>query len=224
MSQGDRDLTDITEMRRYAGMCSGAAGGASRALLLPGGGSSPLPSCSPRPGRPQTQPRARRRLTERLKKGLLLLSLPWEISLWPDSAKNVLQKGRFWGGNGPCMCELGRRDWQSSARPTGTYWIFLVKFLETIPPSTCCSSCLPAGKANTPHQHLTRRLFFPLQKSATKPNRKVFRAAVSLPQCKPFLRGGLRKPLHVGKEMLDTAQLCISSGKLGSHRLPRAGA
>lgn len=27
-----------------------------------------------------------------------------------------------------------------------------------------------------------------------------------MPQCKPFLWGGLRKPLHVGKEMLDTAQ------------------
>lgn len=115
--------------------------------------------------------------------------------------------------NSPCVCELGRGDWQSSAGPTGTYWIFLVKFLETIPPSTCCSSCLPAGKANTPHQHLTR-LFFPQQTTTTKPNRKVFRAAVSLPQCKLFLWEGLRKPLHVGKEMLDTAQP-HSQGKTG---------
>lgn len=116
----------------------------------PGDASSPRPSCSP--GGLETD--------ERLKKGLLLLSFPWEISLWPSTARHVLQKGRFWGGNSPCVCELGRGDRQSSPRPTGTYWIFLVKFLETIPPSTCCSSCLPAGKANTPHQHLTRRLFF----------------------------------------------------------------
>lgn len=116
-------------------------------------------------------------------------------------------EGQILGWNSPCVCELGHGDWQSSAGPAGTYWIFLVKFLETIPPSTCCSSCLPAGKANTPHQHLSRRLFFPQQTTATtKPNRRVFRAAVSLPQCKLPLWGGLRKPPHVGREMLDTAQ------------------
>lgn len=147
---------------------------ARRAPLLPG-----LASCP--------HPRACRRLTERLKKGLVLLPFPWEITLRPVPARQVLQKGRFWDGDSPCVCELGHGDWQGSAGPAGTYWIFLVKFLETIPPSTCCSSCLPAGKANTPHQHLSRRLFFPQQTTTTKPNRRVFRAAVSLPQCKLLL-------------------------------------
>lgn len=57
----------------------------------------------------------------------------------------------------PASQPLRRGD---SPGPAGTYWIFLVKFLETIPPSTCCSSCLPAGKGNTPRHHLTGRLFF----------------------------------------------------------------
>lgn len=187
----------------------------------PGDGSSSHPSCSPRPGRTQTQPRGRRRLTERLQKGLFLLSLPWEITLWPDPARHVLQKGRFWGGNSPCECELGDGDWQSSARPTGTYWIFLVKFLETIPPSTCCSSCLPTGKANTPHQHLTRRLFFPQQQ--LNQTGKFSEQLFPCPSANPS-SGEDSGSLSMWGRRCWTQHSCISSGKLGSHRVPRAGA
>lgn len=36
-----------------------------------------------------------------------------------------------------------------------TYWIFFVKFLETMPPSCCFSSCLPGRERNATCQHLS---------------------------------------------------------------------
>lgn len=107
--------------------------------------------------------------------------------------------------------------------PAGTYWIFLVKFLETIPPSTCCSSCLPAGKDNTPRHHLTGRLFFP-QQTTTEPNSKVFRGVVSLPLCKPFALERAQGASPTWGRRCQTQRTHVSSESLGSRRLPRAGA
>lgn len=83
-------------------------------------------------------------------------------------------------------------------RPAGTYWIFLVKFLETIPPSTCCSSCLPAGKDNTPRHHLTGRLFFP-NKQQLNPTAKFSEELFPFPCTNPSLWRGLREPLLRGE-------------------------
>lgn len=78
-------------------------------------------------------------------------------------------------------------------RPAGTYWIFLVKFLETIPPSTCCSSCLPGGK-RTPHVTTSPGDCFSSPTSNNKTQQEIFRVVVPLPQCKPFPAGRAQGP------------------------------
>lgn len=86
--------------------------------------------------------------------------------------------------------------WGDTPGPAGTYWIFLVKFLETIPPSTCCSSCLPGGK-RTPHVTTSPGDYFFSPTSNNKTQQEIFRVVVPLPQCKPFSTGRAQGPSPV---------------------------
>lgn len=89
--------------------------------------------------------------------------------------------------------------------PAGTYWIFLVKFLETIPPSTCCSSCLPAGKGNTPRHHLTGRLFFSPTNNNKTQQESLQRSRLPSPVQTLPSGEGTGSLFYVKKEMPDTA-------------------
>lgn len=73
-----------------------------------------------------------------------------------------------------------------------------MKFLETIPPSTCCSSCLPAGKGNTqspPHREI---IFSPTNKNKSQ-QESFQRICFPPPLANPSLWGGLKEPPLCGE-------------------------
>lgn len=108
---------------------------------------------------------------------------PSNLTLW-----RARRKQRGWAGwrSGNALCCFNNSEWHSSgscfiilegskSEAPGnfwynhhTYWIFFVKFLVTIPPSSCFSSCFPGEKTKAvvnaemdmTIQHLWIRTYF----------------------------------------------------------------
>lgn len=75
-----------------------------------------------------------------------MLCTPFYFHIWAGGAHRA-GFGMGTAGLQPShVMGMGLCTWEDAPGPGDTYWIFLVKFLETMPPSTCCSSCLPGGE------------------------------------------------------------------------------
>lgn len=70
---------------------------------------------------------------------------------WGSSGKRDAQDGDAPGLGSQALPTPPPSPW--NPRRQDTYWIFFVKFLETMPPSCCFSSCLPRRERNATRKH-----------------------------------------------------------------------